>query len=87
MRLQSVDWQKEHEQFQILCKEKDRLLAKQAKQATQISGTQQDSPLPGGILWLHASLVAKWVGHKDPNFSFENVTRLIMMLRVVVVLL
>jgi len=36
---------------------------------------------------LHASLVAKWVGHKDLNISFDNVTRLIMMLRVVVVLL
>jgi hypothetical protein len=82
-----VDWQKEHEQFQILCKEKDGLLAKQAEQATQISGTHQDSPLPGGILSLHASLVAKWVGHKDLNISFDNVTRLIMMLRVVVVLL
>ncbi|CAM6029524.1 unnamed protein product [Sphagnum balticum] len=43
LRLQSVDWQKEHEQFQILCKEKDGLLAKQAEQATQISGLQREN--------------------------------------------
>jgi hypothetical protein len=43
LRLQSVDWQKEHEQFQILCTEKDGLLAKQAEQATQISGLQREN--------------------------------------------
>ncbi|CAK9856473.1 unnamed protein product [Sphagnum jensenii] len=43
LRLQSVDWRKEHEQFQILCKEKDGLLAKQAEQATQISGLQREN--------------------------------------------